>query len=85
MTEWLNIVIDLIENRPTVLLVLAMGVAIWWLVKKLQAKDRMIARKDSVISRLTNSLIELHSSGVELDQTTKIMAGIGEERRKKTR
>jgi len=85
MADWLNIVVDLIDNRPNALLVVVLGGAIYWLVRRLQAKDKIVASKDRVISGLTNSLIDLHSSGVELDQTTKIMAGIGEERRKKNR
>jgi len=85
MVEWLNIVIDLIENRPTVLLVLALGVAIWWMSRKLQAKDRLIARKDSVISRLTSSLLELHQSGTTLDEATRITIGATPSRRKAKR
>lgn len=83
--QWIETVIDLVENRPTVLVVLLLIAAVWWLVKKLKAKDVTIARKDDVNSRLTNTLVNLHKDGVPLDESTQFAVGIKPTRRKTKR
>ncbi len=83
--QWIETVIDLVENRPTVLVVLLLIAAVWWLVKKLQAKDKIIAGKDDVNSRLTNTLVNLHKDGVPLDEPTQFTIGVKPTRRKTKR
>ena len=69
-------VVDLILNQPLVVLVLAMGGAIYWLAKQLSARDKRIASLASV-------LIDIHGQGVELDENTQYTIGLKERRSKK--
>ncbi len=83
--QWIETVIDLVENRPTVLVIVLLLVAVGWLVKRLQQKDKMLARKDSVNARLTSTLIGLHKDGIRLDEPTQFTIGVKPTRRKQPR
>ncbi len=85
MPEWASWITFFVKDEPTVLIVILLLVAIWWLAKGRKDMGKVLARKDDTISRLTNKLVGLHREGTVLDSDTKIMVGLSEERRRKKR
>ena len=84
LPEEANWLIHMVNNEPTVLLLIGMGLVVWYLVRKISKLEQRVVDKDTTIHSMHSDLRRAHDSGIELDENTQFQIGI-KDRGKKSR